>query len=125
MNEYKFRGKDIETKQWVYGSLVDVTHPKTNERHCFIYRNYSDQITASEAEVTPETVGRMFKVGDHEYYEGDIIDNGSVLVMNAGMLGYWKQIKGEAVFLSAYKYSKYSAIGNKWDNPEFITTEKA
>ena len=75
MREIKFRGKDLESGEWVYGSLV--TYP--NGR-CEIVVFDDGEIL--EYEVDAESVGQFTGLHDKdgkEIYEGDIITQYLVL----------------------------------------------
>lgn len=84
----KFRGKSIETNQWVYGDLVRMLHPKGGQGH-FIYIDAVDE--ESEGRyilVHASSVGQFIGVKGYEgeytnisknrneveLYEGDIVE---------------------------------------------------
>ena len=63
MREIKFRGKTIESKEWVHGS--------------YRYRDLMDGHFIEDIEVNPQTVGQFIDFYDKNnipIYEGDIIE---------------------------------------------------
>lgn len=135
MRKIKFRGKDIDTKEWTYGSLCKVADQckiamiSTFETEC------SGYITEVDSESVGQFTGLVVKNGK-EIYEGDIITlNGRyprvVLwdkmswalmpteyyhdevfwVMNLQHPGndWWEEFANE-----------FEVIGNIYDNPELL-----
>lgn len=130
--EIKFRGKDVDTNQWVYGSLmvykkhyptitwVDDIGPVEKKHTCVVY---------------PDSVGEYTGLRDKnskEIYEGDIVlqqgYNGKKMPMvvkfgnGAFIVGYHKgsSTRKTPMLVS----SKCEVIGNIFDNPELIDYEK-
>lgn len=124
--EIKFRGKDVETNQWVYGSLmvykkhyptitwVDDTGPVEKKHTCVVY---------------PDSVGEWAGLNDkngQEIYEGDVVlqqgYNGKKIPMavrfenGAFIVGYHKgsSTRKTPMLVS----SKCEVIGNVFDNPK-------
>lgn len=73
--EIIFRGKKIDTKEWVYGNLVMVCNGETLKRYPCIVISYNHD-AFDWHEVIPETVGQYTGVNDKnkdKIFEGDII----------------------------------------------------
>lgn len=135
----KFRGKNTDTKEWVYGYLADET-----------YINNINTIDLSSIEVDSDTVGQFIGLHDKngkEIYEGDIVrkitkdgypDNrvGEIVFRN-GLFGLKnddqyglpvsilvkssKWVDGNASGTSTYEYE---VIGNIYDNSNPIKEDK-
>lgn len=126
--EIKFRGKDVDTNQWVYGSLmvykkhyptitwVDDIGPVEKKRTCVVY---------------PDSVGEYTGLRDKnskEIYEGDIVlqqdYNGKKMPMvvkfgnGAFIVGYHK---GSSTRKTPMLVScKCEVIGNIYENFELL-----
>jgi len=129
MREIKFRGRDIITKEWLYGSLL------IDGLESCIFHTNKFGITGTD-KVSNETVGQFtgFKDrNDKEIYEGDIIqipDDYDIYGMNAGEI--YEVIFSHGGFRMKAKHNKNSKgyylddnnsdeiIGNKFDNPELL-----
>ena len=129
MRTIKFRGKSIDSNEWLYGVLV---HPSDMER-CAILVN--DRESCDECEVDPCSIGQFTCLCDSsgkEIYEGDIIrwyvnnllyvvtfESGmfyaSIKECNEGMLGGFPLHQ-----LTEYDYGKCEIVGNIHDNPELL-----
>jgi uncharacterized phage protein (TIGR01671 family) len=124
----KFRGKDINTKKWVFGDLV---HNKG-----ISLTGLYDRVCVSGYEVISETVGQFIGQIDSEgkeIYEDDIVlfeivgvgcgkeriifVNGSFVIHNETM-GNLPLI---AIDGKVYKINK--VLGNIHDNPELLTVK--
>jgi len=147
MREIKFRGKDIETGEWRYGSLI-----KTYDGRRFIQESgqpldTSTPNTVFEAyEVDPETVGEFTGLPDKnsvEIYEGDVVEyedytHGAFVSFSGkdiqprnreavvtGNLFSGVHLHGSALAYSSASEisSKLEVIGNIHDNPTMIIPE--
>lgn len=140
MRENKFRGKSIETGEWVYGYYV-----YTHDRHRIIYEDYEGFYC--EEEVDPETVGQYINLKDkagREIYEGDILNlktrkhNGSFFdleietIYKQSVIEWWqshsnigyrlRDAKGKTMMIkpSSLNTMEAEVIGNIYDNPELL-----
>ena len=123
MREIKFRGKEIKTGKWIYGSLV-----VDNKGRCFIVPFQSSEKGLKCIEVDKSTVGQFTGLRDREgreIYEGDIIeteyDRWLVKFDNGSFYGV-KPKTGSFLDLSKETINYYDAIvvGNVFDNPELL-----
>lgn len=132
----KFRGKRIDTGEWVYGDLIE------NQGRYYIYyatsdttlENEDDTIIVLAEEVDPDTVGQYTGKKDRngkEIYEGDIIggSNGSIngYEWPFKLLIKWNDERCEFNtpawgYMDSTHY--YNVIGNRWDNPELLEEGK-
>lgn len=128
--EIKFRGKRIDTGEWVYGSLL-----QWKDGDAIICANeslYSNVLI--KRDVNPDTVGQYTGLTDRngkEIYEGDIIggSNGSIngyewpfkllIKWNNERCGFNTPAWG---YMDSTHY--YDVIGNIHDNPELLEDGK-
>lgn len=129
MREYKFRGKSIKTKEWVYGYYW------TNQNGNYFIRQTIDLngcFTIADIEVIPETVGQYTGLKDKngkEIYEGDIVINREEEVI--GKIT-WNKEEASFYFFMLYEdgyyeeeklidwISELEVVGNIYDNPELL-----
>lgn len=118
MRTIKFRGKDIETSEWVYGDLIQRIGYMPSIM--FPYES-NGKIKFAETAVKRETIGQFTGLTDKngvEIYEGDILhfsDGSQHVVM-------WDEY--ECGF-NIVEYGIYlcEVIGNIHDNPELLKGE--
>lgn len=122
MRTFKFRGKRVNRREWVYSTESFV---QTDEGICMGLYN-------EEKDVIPETVGQFTGLHDKngkEIFEGDIM----VIYYNYPGLSFKgiatyerarfiiKQINGDGYTLfSDYGKEQLEVIGNIHDNPELL-----
>ena len=119
MRKLEFRGKRLDNKEWVIGSLLVDT-----EGHCYIVNDMKTFRTVDE--VDPETVGEFTGVGN--IYEGDIFNLGDkniryvVVWHDSGFMGKSVGAHGSFVGLEHWK-ARIDLIGNIHDNPDLLEAQ--
>ena len=134
MREYLFRGKDIKTKEWVYGYYCE----EGGNHGILIDTSKTDKISRRLwVEVISETVGQYIEIKDDskkKIFGGDIIQSGVrkwiVKWVNEGFWlvdsdNYGGVIKGNKTYVGHIDWIhscnyKVKIIGNMTDNPELI-----
>jgi len=132
MRKIKFRGQLVDTKEWIFGDLIQLERDFTKVVEILDWSKV-DNKSKKDLTVISETVGQFTGLIDKngvEIYEGDIITFD-------GITAYDKPIIGEIIFHSEkfqFMYGKSGAysplcrvtlpiprvIGNKYDNPELL-----
>lgn len=142
MRKIKFRGKEIDTKEWVYGGVVHQTDYYGNKcDKYFIIDGEStyDYEMGENQLVDGNTVGQFTGLRDKngkEIYEGDIVEFEYKSTHSKGIakieyaLYKWKYNgcyynQNIAVWLDICDTDVvFEVIGNIWDNPELLRGEK-
>jgi len=131
MREIRFRGKQWDNCEWVYGYLMDwAGRPLIG-----VYKALGGEATAKDylfwnySPVDPATVGQFTGLRDRngtEIYEGDIVQDelGEVFLVEYVRFGYVLKQIGEPWCRFPYEYDEYEVIGNIHDNPELLEVDK-
>ena len=134
MREIKFRGKQVESKEWVYGFYYKDLH--INRIHIIIgtEKTIRNENRPHLVEVIPETVGQFIKLYDKhkkEFYTDDIItkDGKRFSIIEYENGGYFaRALPGKyhhgGFFHISMTTTSYYVAGNKFDNPELLGTVK-
>ena len=135
--EYLFRGKDIETGKWLFGSHYDDGGEE------YILPNYpGSAVDYEDYQVDPNTSGQFIGRNDGEgnrIYNGDIIAHG---LEHPKLVAFREDCGGFCLanimdlaceWLFPYHVpdagwwrdygSKFAVVGNKYDNPEMLDPE--
>lgn len=136
VRDKKFRGKSIDTDEWVQGSLI--APPDSLDDHTYIRNvgNIRGERHVMLYAVDPETVGQLTSMKDKkgaDIYEGDILDDGGVIEfrddlnwdsggsVHSGFFstkGY--EYKEDGCLAYHYQISEHEVVGNVSDNPELV-----
>ena len=141
MREILFRGKRLDTGEWVYGyyckhierqvcPIGDELKPE-DIAHLIINDGFADwnmPRSLQGYDVDPVTVGQYTGLKDKngvEIYEGDIVQNelGEVFLVEYVRFGYVLKQTGEPWCKFPYEYDEYEVIGNIYDNPDLLEVE--
>lgn len=142
MREVVFRGKSLETGEWVYGSLYTHAAPlecfgcNPLKQTYFIYKagfaDWSMPRPVESHEVDRKTIGQCTGIKDRNsqlIFEGDIIkwevsgvERTAVVYYDQYQACFWMGldlISGNLV-LNDWMRGEYEKLGNKIDNPEIL-----
>lgn len=126
MRTIKFRGKDIETGEWLYGHFFQRLghYPAIVEQ-----RPRNGKVMYFEIAVEDTTVGQfngLYDKNGKEIYEGDVLSVGGkynvLCEFKHGAFGYSRFERFNVFAISAKFLVKreFEVIGNIYDNPELL-----
>lgn len=133
MREILYRGKKINNKEWVDGSIVKLKRFSVNGDAYYIYP-YDNGSPLSDVckyyEVIPETVGQYIGIKDktnYKMFEDDIIrHSGEIgIISYSTTCGNFCVLKPNTDILQEWgvwfrKNEEYEIIGNIFDTPELL-----
>lgn len=137
MRNITFRGKSIDTNEWVYGGLVHQTdYYGTSVDRYFIIDGTStlDYDIGEATEVIPRTVGQLTGMYIHQdkriLFDGDIVDV-FIISTDGKSIGYRSVVRyvgsqflfwcpSEHRNFYDRRYSHLEYVGNMYDNPELL-----
>lgn len=120
--EIKFRGKRIDTGEWVYGYLADES-----------YINDTNTVDLSSVEVEPDTVGQYTGLEARNWkkiYEGDLLRSpeGNIMIVEWAGSGFVTRCLTPTcdgmMNTNRCAFPVCTVEGNRWDNPELLEDRK-
>ena len=131
MRTIKFRGKDIETGEWIYGDIIQRMGFYTSI--LTIYPTVEGKVGYAEIAVNRETIGQFTSLYDKnkkEIYEGDIIKVSGTLErievrFVRGVFAFlWNGNIDDEAPINAPTQEWAEVIGNIHDNPQLLKRKK-
>ena len=132
MRDILFRGKRVDNKQWVEGSLVNNIFFRTESNHPIPYIIDPDEyeeyccmedIGELAVEVAPETVGQFTELTDKsgvKIFEGDIVKCHAIETTEVVIVEDIRNIPEHFKWVDIYKGSTIEIIGNIHDQKEDV-----
>lgn len=127
--EIKFRGKRVDTGEWVYGSLMQWENGQT----VIWVSNPMDSNVLMKYAVDPDTVGQYTGLKDmngQDVYEGDLLRTSEGNIMIAEWVGSGIVTRcltptyDGMMNTNRHAFPVSEKIGNIHDNPELLEEEK-
>ena len=131
MRIIKFRGKDIETGEWIFGDLIH--HMGHYPAILTIYPTVEGKVGYSEISVNQETIGQftgLYDKNKKEIYEGDILKvPGTLEKMEVrfvrGVFAFlWNGDLDNESPINAPTQEWSEVVGNIHDNPKLLKRKK-
>lgn len=135
MQEILYRGKRVDTGEWVEGYYLKTNeHISNRELHIIIFATYSPLTSYCmyfNYEVIPETVGRLVNdpcytdFTEQRYFQGDIIELRHQHDVDVA-IDYGVVVDEHCFTVNGLGRNfpqdtlKAKVVGNIWDNPELI-----
>lgn len=148
MRDIRFRGKRVDTQEWVYGDLCHGYNGRVyivydnDFTHIRCWRDDGELSSDRFFEVTPESVGQYTGLKDKngvEVYEGDTVTANwyDYEELNSTTTGETVYCEGSCAYRIWDEDNKVmtdidghgcyawdiEVIGNKWDNPELLEVQ--
>ena len=127
MREILFRGKMVDSNEWVYGDLLQSRHFNGDYKTSIMEQTPA----ASNFKVRPKTVGQFTGLKDAngiKIFDGDIMRHEwhgehylGLVQWDSGGLWTLNHLNGDGEKL--YEYEGDVIVGNIYDNPEFLEVE--
>lgn len=125
--EIKFRGKHIDSGEWIYGDLIQWT---SQGRCAIVPQDGMKWDNVNDFEVDPKTVGQFTGLKDKngkEIYENDVIKDGEGIAVVYYTPPAFTAVDREnkvhllaAGMVQVSQLENTEVIGNIWENPSLL-----